>query len=140
MTTVRQEQFIEMAIGEEHYAIGIDRIREIIRMQKMTVIPHSPPYVQGVIQLRGSLVPVISLRAWFGLADEPPTKAARIVIVKDGEESVGVMVDRVTQVAVYSNLHTPPGSGEDSKSCVKGIGQNGQHLAAILNIDALLHK
>lgn len=140
MSTVRQEQFIEMAIGQEHYAIGIDRIREIIRLQNITSIPHSRPHVKGVIHLRGNIVPVISLRILLGLPEDKPTKAARIVIVKDGDESVGVIVDRVTQVAVYSCLHVPPDSGEDSKSYVQRIGQNDQHLAAVLNMDKILNR
>jgi purine-binding chemotaxis protein CheW len=141
MMTFRQEQFIEMAIGQENYAIGIDRIREIIRMQKITVIPHSRSHIKGVIHLRGNIVPVISLRRLFGMQDEIPTKATRIIIVKDGKESVGIMVDKVTKVTVYPNIQASLG-GTDAKNSgyFSGIGHNENHLVSLLNLDEILFR
>jgi len=74
METTQRNQYIEVRIGKERYALGIQDIHEIIKMQDVTEIPNSKPYLKGVINLRGKIVSIISLRNRFGLSEQSYTK------------------------------------------------------------------
>jgi purine-binding chemotaxis protein CheW len=137
--TSQQEQYIEFGIGLESYAVKIEDVHEIIKMQTITDIPHSWAYVKGVINLRGKVVPVIALRGLFGLPDEAYTKSTRIVVVKHREESVGIIVDRVNKVTVYPDIQPPPEqAGNVSGSYFVGIGLREEQLVGILKLDEVL--
>lgn len=137
--TSQQEQYIEFGIGLENYAVKIEDVHEIIKMQTITDIPHSRRYVKGVINLRGKVVPVVALRGLFGLPDEAYTKSTRIVVVKHLEESVGIIVDRVNKVTAYPDIQPPPEqAGNLSGSYFLGIGLREQQLVGILKLDEVL--
>ncbi|MFD0714232.1 chemotaxis protein CheW [Paenibacillus sp. GCM10027626] len=139
MGTLQQEQYIEMTVGEELYAVRIEEIHEIIKMQTVTEIPHCKSYVKGVINLRGKVVPVISFRHMFGLPEQPDTKATRIVVVKHREESVGIIVDQVNKVTTFPDIQPPPDHvGGVSGANFTGIGLHGQKLVGILKLDEVL--
>jgi purine-binding chemotaxis protein CheW len=139
MQAVRSEQYIEFGIASERYAIRIEDIHEIIKMQNITQIPNVMPYVKGVINLRGKVVPVISLRNLFNFPEEEYTKATRIVVVNHNEDSVGIMVDRVNKVATLSDIQPPPERvGGISGSHFTGIGITDSGLVAILKLDEIL--
>lgn len=133
------EQFIEFEVGEESYAIKISDIHEIIKMQDITDIPNCHEYVKGVINLRGKIVPIISLRALFAIGEEPFTKTTRIVVVNHREDSVGIIVDRVNQVAVYADIQPPPDRvGGISGTYFVGIGITANGLVGLLKLDEVL--
>jgi purine-binding chemotaxis protein CheW len=137
-----QEQYIEFGIEDEQYAIRIEDIHEIIKMQSVTEIPNVMHYVKGVINLRGKIVPVISLRNLFNLEEKKYTKDTRIVVVHHQEESVGIVVDRVNKVTTFSDIQQPPDrvGGIDGNFFV-GIGLTAEGLAGILQLDhVLLHE
>lgn len=139
MTNLQQEQYIEFGIGSENYAVKIEDIHEIIKMQPITDIPHCRQYVKGVINLRGKIVPVIALRGLFGLPDEAYTKSTRIVVVKHREESVGIIVDCVNKVTSYPDIQPPPEQvGKLSGSFFVGIGLREQQLVGILKLDEVI--
>ncbi|MDF2937714.1 MAG: cheW-2 2 [Paenibacillaceae bacterium] len=139
MAAVQQDQYIEMTVGDENYAIKIEDIHEIIKMQAITDLPHSKYYVKGIINLRGMVVPVISLRNLFGLPDEAYTKATRIVVVHHQEEAVGIIVDQVNKVTTYPEVQPPPVQiGSVNGAFFSGIGLRGQHLVGILKLDEVL--
>ena len=135
----RQEQYIEFGVGEHHFAVKIDEVREIIKMQPITHIPHSRPDVKGVFDLRGSVVPVIGLRALFGLDDETDTKSTRIVVVACREQPVGLIVDRVTKVTTYADIQPPPETGRPGGRLLAGIGMREGRLAQILRLDEVVY-
>lgn len=139
MANARQDQYIEAAIGQESYAIQIEDIHEIIKMQAITEIPHSRSYIKGVINLRGKIVPVVSLRQLFGMSDADYTKATRIVVVRHREESVGIIVDQVNRVTTYPDIQPPPDkvSGVNG-AFFTGIGLREQQLVGILKLDDVL--
>ncbi|KIL40806.1 chemotaxis protein CheW [Gordoniibacillus kamchatkensis] len=142
MQVTEQEQYIEFGIGNERYAIRIQDIHEIIKMQDITHIPNVMPYVKGVINLRGKIVPVISLRHLFGLDQETDSKNTRIVVVNHQEDTVGIIVDRVNKVTTFSDIQLPPDrvGGIDGNFFV-GIGLTGGGLVGILKLDTvLLHE
>jgi purine-binding chemotaxis protein CheW len=137
-----QEQYIEFAIESEQYAIRIEDIHEIIKMQSITEIPNGMHYVKGVINLRGKIVPIISLRNLFNLDEKEYSKNTRIVVVHHQEESVGIIVDRVNKVTTFSDIQLPPDrvGGIDGNFFV-GIGLTEGGLAGILQLDhVLLHE
>lgn len=139
MNAPLKEQYIEMAVGAETCAIRIEEIHEIIKMLSITDIPFSRSEVKGVINLRGKVVCVMSLRNLLGLNDQPYTKANRIIVVRWGEEFVGLIVDKVYKVTAYSEIH--PASeyaGSSRQDVFKGIGQNEDRLVGILKLEALL--
>lgn len=139
MSAYLQEQYIELALQQEHYAIRIQDIHEIIKLQPITEIPNCQPYVRGIINLRGVIVPVVSLRQLFGLHEVPYTKATRIVVVNHREESVGILVDEVSKVSVYQDIQKPPVRvGGVSGDYITGIGIRDGALVGILKLDELL--
>jgi purine-binding chemotaxis protein CheW len=136
---VQKEQYIEMAIGKENYAVKIEDIDEIIKLQAITDIPRSKEYDKGVINLRGKVVPVISLRSLFGMPDSEYSKSTRIVVVKHREESVGIIVDQVNKVTTYPDIQPPPDRvGGVSGAYFTGIGLLDRQLVGILKLDEVL--
>lgn len=92
-------QYIVVDLGNEQYGIDIRYIDNIVRMQKITRVPQMPPYLIGIINLRGEVLPVVSLRLKMGLEAEEYTKATRIIIIKsETEGTMGLIVDEVKEV------------------------------------------
>jgi purine-binding chemotaxis protein CheW len=108
-------------------------------MQDITEIPNSQYYVQGVINLRGRIVPVISLRSLFSLDSDELSKSTRIVVVNHREESVGIIVDKVHKVTTFSDIQPPPERvGGINGAYFVGIGITPSGLTAILKLDEVL--
>jgi purine-binding chemotaxis protein CheW len=134
-----QIQYVQFGIDKESYAIRISDVIEIIRMQAITDIPDTPYYVQGVINLRGRIIPVLSLRSLFSLSEDQITKATRIVVVHHEEEAVGIIVDRVQKVNRFENIQPPPERVAGINGAYfTGIGISDSELVAILKIDEVL--
>ena len=89
---------IVFSLGSETYGVEVDQVRTIERMMPMTRVPKTPAFVKGVIQLRGSVVPVIDLRGRFGLEETEYTDNTRIIIVSINDMEVGLIVDNATDV------------------------------------------
>lgn len=142
MQVTAQEQYVEFGIENEQYAIRIQDIHEIIKLQDITQIPNVKPYVKGVINLRGKIVPVISLRNLFDMQEKAPAKSTRIMVVHHQEDTVGIIVDRVSKVTTFSDIQPPPDrvGGIDGNFFV-GIGFTAGGLVGILRLDeVLLHE
>ncbi len=134
-----QVQYVQFGIDKESYAIKISDVIEIIRMQDITDIPDTPYYLKGVINLRGRIIPVLSLRSLFSLGEDQHTKATRIVVVHHEEEAVGIIVDRVQKVNRYEHIQPPPDRVAGINGAYfTGIGISGSELVAILKIDEVL--
>ncbi|NHN34489.1 chemotaxis protein CheW [Paenibacillus agricola] len=142
MQAAEQEQYVEFGIETEQYAIRIQDIHEIIKIQDITQIPNVLPYVKGVINLRGKIVPVISLRSLFKMGEQAYTKTTRIVVVHHQEDKVGIIVDRVNKVVTFSDFQPPPTwvGGLDG-NLFTGIGITDSGLVGILMLEeVLLHQ
>lgn len=139
MQATAQEQYVEFGIEGERYAIRIHDIHEIIKLQDITPIPNAARYVKGVINLRGKIVPVISLRSLFELPDKEYTKATRIIVVHHREDTVGVIVDRVNKVTQFADMQPPPSRvGGINGSFFAGIGLTDSGLVGVLKLDEVL--
>jgi purine-binding chemotaxis protein CheW len=139
MQVTEQEQYVEFGIESEQYAIRIQDIHEIIKIQDITQIPNVKHYVKGVINLRGKIVPVISLRNLFQLEEKEYSKYTRIVVVHHQEDTVGIIVDSVNKVTTFSDIQPPPDrvGGIDGNFFV-GIGLTDNGLVGILKLDEVL--
>ena len=111
-----ERQLVVFDLASEAYGVDISTVREIIRMQTVTRMPRTPEYVEGVINLRGKVTPVIDLRKRFGLDESEEPLDKRIVVVDTGERSMGFVVDAVSEV-----LRVPSASIEPPSSVVMGV-------------------
>ena len=93
-----ENQLVVFKLVNEYYGIDIAAVESIIKLQPITAVPHAPFFVEGVINLRGAILPVIDLRKRFGLLTVEPTKDTRIVIVEINNVMAGMVVDAVTEV------------------------------------------
>jgi|SRR5690606_16501556 Chemotaxis signal transduction protein len=93
-----QAQMVVFKLAGEYYAVDIHQVREIIRVPEITRVPRTPDFVEGVINLRGSVIPIIDLRKRFGLEAAQASDEQRIVVVEMEDKTVGVIVDAVTEV------------------------------------------
>lgn len=139
MQVNEKEQYVEFCVGNEKYALKIHDIHEIIKLLAITEIPNCRPFVKGVINLRGKIVPIISLRQLFNLPEETYTKFSSIVVVNHVEETIGIIVDRVNKVITFSEIQPPPERvGGLNESFFVGIGLTELGLVGILKLDQVL--
>jgi purine-binding chemotaxis protein CheW len=138
-------QYLTFRVADEEYAIGILQVKEIIQYETVTRVPTTPPWIRGVINLRGSVVPVVDLAAKLGLAETVVTSLTCIVIVEvafSGERTVmGVMADSVSQVVDLGagDVEAPPSFGTRVHvDYLAGMGKVGKGFVLILDIDRVL--
>ncbi|MEW6698039.1 MAG: chemotaxis protein CheW [Bacillota bacterium] len=112
----QEEQIVVFQLMEQVYGIDINAVYEIIRMESITKIPRTPHFVEGVINLRGRIIPVIDLGVRFGLGQNERTQASRIIIVEVSGQTVGMIVDSVQEV-----LRIPVNSIEPPPPVVNGV-------------------
>src|SRR5579872_5455261 len=91
-------QVVSFRLGNEEYGVDISQVQEIIRMVEITHVPRAPRFMEGVINLRGQLIPIIDLRTRFGMPRTDHTKSKRIVVTEIGSKRVGIVVDSVSEV------------------------------------------
>lgn len=134
-------QFIVIKIGDEQFGINIKYIDNIVRMQRITRVPKVAPYLRGVINLRGEVIPVMSLRLKMDLEDDEYTKATRIIILKlEQHGMLGVIVDEVKEVMTLSqdSIEKVSYDGKEEKSnFITAIGKNGDSLISLLDLNAV---
>lgn len=135
---VESTQYIVVDIGIEQYGIDIKYVDNIVRMQKITRVPKAQTYYKGVINLRGEIVPVMSIRNKFGLNNDVFTDKTRIIILKpENQESVGIIVDSVKEVVSleHSQIEKIQNDGKDDKArFINAVGKNQGNLISLLNV------
>jgi purine-binding chemotaxis protein CheW len=138
-----ERQLVVFQLGAELYGCEISRVHEIIRLQSVTRVPRAPAFVEGVINLRGKVIPVVDLRRRFGLPTAEHTRASRIVVVEIGDQVVGIVVDGVSEVLrVNSAIVEPPSpvvAGIDSEY-LHGIAKLSDRLVILLDLDRILAR
>lgn len=128
-------------LAGEMYALDIRRIREVIRPQKVTPVPKSPAFIEGVINLRGMVVPVIDLRRRFSLPLPSDDRRARIIICVVERKTIGLLVDEATEVCRFSRQEVRPASpflGGAEAEFILGVCRQGENLIMLLDLDRLL--
>ena len=134
-------QYIVIRLGEEQYGVDIRYIDNIVRMQNITRVPKMPPYLKGVINLRGEVIPVISIRLKMGLPADEYGRATRIIILKtEVSGNLGIVVDEVKEVVTLSddNIEKVSHEAKDNRtSFINGIGKNGGELISLLDLNSI---
>ena len=139
MVEKESKQYIVVMVGSEQYGIDISYIDNIVRMQKITRVPKAQPYFKGMINLRGEVVPVMSVRKKMGLEDDVFTNASRIIIIKLEESgSFGIIVDEVKGVVNLSDDEIDNISNKGKFS--NGIGKHGGELISLLEINSIVEE
>lgn len=134
-------QLVTFSIGEEEFGVNILKVQEINRTMEITKVPRSPDFVEGVINLRGKVIPIIDLRRRFGLIRKPEDKDTRIIVIEINNVIVGFVVDAVSEVLRIpaSTVGPPPPvvAGVES-DYISGVGQLKDRLLIMLDLDKLL--
>jgi purine-binding chemotaxis protein CheW len=134
-------QAVTFALGSEEYGVDIAQVQEINRMVTITHVPRAPQFMEGVINLRGQLIPIIDLRTRFGMERSELTKNTRIVVTEIGNKRIGMVVDSVSEV-----LRIPVEQIEDAPDLVagveteyiRGVGKMGDRLIIMLDLGRVI--
>ncbi|SPF44455.1 CheW-like domain protein [Candidatus Desulfosporosinus infrequens] len=136
-----EEQLVTFSLGSEEFGVDIMRVQEIIRIPPITRVPKAPDYVEGVINLRGNVIPVVSLRNRFGMNRVEETDLSRIVVLQVQSKVFGIRVDAVTEVLRLDSeaIEPPPqvAIGMDSQF-IRGVGKIGERLLILLDLDNIM--
>ncbi|MGP9833486.1 chemotaxis protein CheW [Marinobacter sp. NSM] len=137
--------FLTFSVDEELFAIEIMKVKEILEYSALTSVPLMPPFIRGVINLRGSVVPVVDLKVRFGGDKNIPTKRTCFVIVEvptdNGHQEIGIVVDTVSEVLSISsdNIEPPPSFGAKIRAdFIQGMGKLNGSFVIILCVDKVL--
>jgi purine-binding chemotaxis protein CheW len=136
-------QLVTFALGGEDYAVDILKVQEINRMTEIAKVPNSPSYVEGVINLRGRVIPVVSLRKKFGLDERAADERSRIMIMDIQGLTIGLVVDEVSEVLrIPENTvdPTPPMATDISKEFITGIAKLEDRLIILIDMDRLIEQ
>ncbi|HVN25574.1 MAG TPA: chemotaxis protein CheW [Syntrophorhabdales bacterium] len=132
--------FVAFNLGNEEFAVDITKVQEINRWVDLTRIPNTSPHVQGVMNLRGKIVPVIDLRSMLGFDGKPADKQTRIIVVEDGGVVAGFLVDAVSEVVQLpeSAIEAPPSLGGIAEPrYVAGVGRIAERLVVLLDLQIM---
>jgi len=134
-------QLVSFNLGEEEYAVEVLKVREIIRMTAITHIPNTPPSVEGIINLRGKVIPIISLRNRFSMPGTEDDQHTRIMVMDIAGKLMGFIVDGVSEVIRISSgeIQPPPSiaAGGMDQDFICGVIKHGEQLLLLLQLDRM---
>ncbi len=139
----KEIQIVGFRIGRETFGVPISMVREIVRVPEITSVPNAPDYIEGVINLRGRIIPVLDLRKRFGVKSAEPNKKNRIVVVELGARAIGLIVNSASEV-----LRIPPSEIEEPHSVfqegeldfITGVGKLKGRLVILLDLNRVLQR
>jgi purine-binding chemotaxis protein CheW len=137
-----EKQLVVFDLANEHYGMDIAVVESIIKMQPITAVPRTPHFVEGVTNLRGAVLPVIDLRKRFGLPTAEEDKDTRIVVVEMNEQTVGMVVDAVSEVlsVQQDSIEPPPAIVTTLDSTfITGIAKDKERLIILLDLNQVLN-
>jgi purine-binding chemotaxis protein CheW len=135
-------QLVGFVIGDEEYAVPILSIQEIIKPFEWTRVPQVPKYVMGVFNLRGSVIPLIDLRAKFGIPTKKHTDETRFIVMRHGDDVAGFVIDRLTMaIRIKKDKIGPaPDTVNGENTLIDGVGKQEHGIITILKVDKLLER
>lgn len=141
---VERKQYVVVKIGSEQFGINIGIVDNIVRMQRITRVPKAQPYYKGVINLRGDVVPVMSIRTKFGMQPDEYTNLTRIIIGKFEDNAyVGFIVDEVKQIVTLSDndIEKPKFRSTSGTDCyLSGVGKSDDMLISLLDMNEVINE
>ena len=139
VTSLDAKQYIVVKLGNEQFGIDIQYVENIVRIQRITRVPKVQNFFKGVINLRGDIVPVMSLRLKFGLEGEDYTNSTRVIILKpEGKEVLGIVVDEVKEVVALTDAIEVSDTTSAEDKYIKAIVTYGDETYLVLNIPEIL--
>lgn len=143
-TVEERKQYIVVKIGDEEYGLDIFIVDNIVRMIPITRVPKSPAHYHGVVNLRGEVVPVMSVRRKMGLEDDVINNKSRIIVLRLEEQGlVGLLVDEVKQVITLAESEIARdvrNSKRSDEMYICGVGTNGDELVSLFDISAIVDE
>jgi len=137
-------QFIVVRLGNEQYGIDIQLVQNIVRMQKITRVPKSPKYIKGVVNIRGDIIPVMSIRVKFNLEEDIYTNDTRIIIVKISNEPIGIIVDEVKEVIQLGEEQIQnfiSDTSDEKSNYINGVGKiSNDEIVTLLNLEGVINS
>lgn len=136
-------QYVTFRLMDEIYAISVLKVREVLRVSEIAPVPGAAEYVLGIINLRGNVVTVIDARGRMGLVPKASDDASRVVIIEEGDQVVGILVDSVAEVIELadSDIEPAPNVGnDDSSRYIKGVASRDGVLTIVADVDKLLSE
>jgi len=134
-------QLVSFELEGEVYGVDVLKVREIIRMPSITKMPNTPDYVDGIINLRGAVIPIISLRRRFGLGESELDHNSRILVMEVGDGTTGFVVDAVAEVIRISaaEIQPPPivAQANAAQDCITGVINHADRLLIVLDLEKL---
>ena len=134
-------QLVSFHLDQEEYGVEVLKVREIIRMITITHMPNTPSYVEGIINLRGKVIPIISMRRKFGLMNVDKNSQTRIIVMDIGGELTGFVVDSVSEVIRISGGEIQPSpsaaSGGADQEFITGVINHNERLLVLLDLDRM---
>jgi purine-binding chemotaxis protein CheW len=134
-------QYLTFTLGQEEYGVEILKVQEIKGYSTITPIPNTPRYLKGVMNLRGTIIPVVDLRSKFAMAEAEYNPFTVIIVVTVGTKVVGLIVDAVSDVLNIPQADiqpTPDFGGQVETRFISGLAKAGEKLVVLLDIDKLL--
>ena len=135
-------QYIVISVGDEQFGIDIKYIDNIVKMQHITRVPNVAPYIKGIINLRGEVIPVMGLRLKMGIQNDVETKASRIIILRlEQVGMLGVIVDEVREVVTVEEDDVEKvvsDNKEERDSFVFAVGKYGESLVSLLDLNSVV--
>ena len=134
-------KFLSFFLGNEEYAIEILKVQEIIGILPITPVPRMPDYIRGILNLRGSIVPIMCLRRRFGLENVEDTTETCIIVVEAEGKNTGIVVDKVSEVVDVSQdqIEDVPDFGTSVKSeFLNGVAKTGTRVRMLVNISEIV--
>ncbi len=139
----KELHIVGFRIGRESFGVPISLVHEIVRIPEITAVPESPDFVEGVINLRGKIVPVVDLRKRFGENEIKPTKKNRILVAEVENKMVGLIVDSASEVMKIpeGEVEQPPNIFEEGElNYVTGVGKLHGRLIILVDLTRVLQK
>jgi len=138
----KEFQLVVFTIGDEEFGVDISQVREIVRLVQITYLPKAPVFIEGVVNLRGQVLAVIDLSKRLGVSSKQRGETTRIIVVEVGENTVGMIVDSVSEVLRLSseNVEDVPSlvDTEVPEHYIKGVGKLQDRLLVLLDLNKIL--
>lgn len=135
------QQYVTFTLNREEYAIDAICVQEIIELANITKVPHLPEYLKGVINLRGTIIPVVDMKLKFGMDTDSNQKHTCVIVTEFSGGVMGLIVDAVSDVLHLPEetiAHTPSFGTRINTDFIKGMGKVGERLVLVLDIDRVL--
>jgi len=136
-------QYVIFTLNEESFGLSINYVKEISPYKKSNMLPHTPDFVDGIINYRGQVTPIINLRKKFQMPEQDPTELTRIILTILDEKQVGLLVDEASQVITLSEDvidSAPKIMNDNQKEYIQGIAKLEDKMITLLDIEILLNN